>query len=37
MEVARGYKTVQRFIRLNKLTPELMKMVDDGKLKPLPP
>lgn len=28
-----GYKTVQRFIRLNKLTPELMKMVDDGKLK----
>ena len=31
-----GYKTVQRFIRLNKLTPELMKMVDDGKLKPPP-
>ena len=31
-----GYKTVQRFIRLNKLTPELMKMVDDGKLKPTP-
>ena len=32
-----GYKTVQRFIRLNKLTPELMKMVDDGKLKTTPP
>lgn len=31
-----GYKTVQRFIRLNKLTPELMKMVDDGKLKTTP-
>ena len=31
-----GYKTVQRFIRLNKLTPELMKMVDDGKLKTAP-
>ena len=31
-----GYKTVQRFIRLNKLTPELMKMVDDGKLKTPP-
>ena len=31
-----GYKTVQRFIRLNKLTPELMKMVDDGKLKSTP-
>ena len=31
-----GYKTVQRFIRLNKLTPELMKMVDDGKLKATP-
>ena len=31
-----GYKTVQRFIRLNKLTPELMKMVDDGKQKPPP-
>ena len=31
-----GYKTVQRFIRLNKLTPELMKMVDDGNLKPTP-
>ena len=27
---------VQRFIRLNKLTPELMKMVDDGKLKTTP-
>ena len=25
-------RQVQRFIRLNKLTPELMKMVDDGKL-----
>ena len=39
-EVADGsgesYKTVQRFIRLNKLTPELMKMVDDGKLKTTP-
>ena len=31
-----GYKTVQRFIRLYKLTPELMKMVDDGKLKTTP-
>ena len=31
-----GYKTVQRFIRLNKLTPELMKMVDDGNLKTTP-
>ena len=31
-----GYKTIQRFIRLNKLTPELMKMVDDGKLKTTP-
>lgn len=31
-----GHKTVQRFIRLNKLTPELMKMVDDGKLKTTP-
>ena len=31
-----GYKTVQRFIRLNKLTHELMKMVDDGKLKTTP-
>ena len=31
-----GYKTVQRFIRLNKLTPELIKMVDDGKLKTTP-
>lgn len=31
-----GYKTVQRFIRLNKLTPELMKMADDGKLKTTP-
>ena len=30
-----AYK-VQRFIRLNKLTPELMKMVDDGKLKTPP-
>ena len=31
-----GYKTVQRFIRLNKLTPEPMKMEDDGKLKTTP-
>lgn len=31
-----GYKTVQRFIRLNKLTPERMQMVDDGKLKTTP-
>ena len=29
-------RQVQRFIRLNKLTPELMKMVDDGKLKATP-
>lgn len=29
-------RQVQRFIRLNKLTPELMKMVDDGKLKTTP-
>ena len=29
-------KQVQRFIRMNKLTPELMKMVDDGKLKTTP-
>ena len=36
MEVARATKQVQRFIRLNKLTPELMKMVDDGKLKTTP-
>ena len=35
-ESGEGYKTVQRFIRLNKLTPELMKMVDDGKLKTTP-
>ena len=27
---------IQRFIRLNKLTPELIKMVDDGKLKTTP-
>ena len=27
---------IQRFIRLNKLTPELMQMVDDGKLKTTP-
>ena len=29
-------RQVERFIRLNKLTPELMKMVDDGKLKTTP-
>ena len=29
-------RQVERFIRLNKLTPELMKMVDDGKLKATP-
>ena len=29
-------RQVQRFIHLNKLTPELMKMVDDGKLKTTP-
>ena len=29
-------RQVQRFIHLNKLTPELMKMVDDGKLKATP-
>lgn len=27
---------IQRFIRLNKLTPELMQMVDDGRLKTTP-
>lgn len=27
---------IQRFIRLNKLTPELMQLVDDGKLKTTP-
>ena len=31
-----GYKTVQRFIRLNKLTPDLMQLVDDGRLKTTP-
>lgn len=31
-----GYKTVQRYIRLNNLTPDLMQMVDDGKLKTTP-
>ena len=29
-------RQVQRFIRLNKLTPELMQLVDDGKLKTTP-
>ena len=29
-------RQVQRFIRLNKLPPELMQLVDDGKLKPTP-
>ena len=29
-------KQVQRFIRLNKLTPDLMQLVDDGKLKTTP-
>ena len=29
-------RQVERFIRLNKLTPELMQMVDDGKLKTTP-
>ena len=28
-----GYKTIQRFIRLNKLVPDLQKKVDDGSLK----
>jgi len=31
-----NYKTVQRYIALNKLTPELMKFVDDGKVKFIP-
>ena len=35
-EAGESVKQVQRFIRLNKLTPELMKMVDDGKLKTTP-
>jgi ParB family chromosome partitioning protein len=29
-------KQVQRFIRLNKLTPDLMQLVDDGRLKTTP-
>ena len=29
-------KQVQRFIRLNKLTPDLMRLVDDGRLKTTP-
>lgn len=28
-----GYKTIQRFIRLNNLVPDLQKKVDDGSLK----
>ena len=28
-----GYKTIQRFIRLNNLVPDLQKKVDDGRLK----
>lgn len=35
-EAGESVKQVQRFIRLNKLTPELMQMVDDGKLKTTP-
>ena len=35
-EAGESVKQIQRFIRLNKLTPELMKMVDDGKLKTTP-
>ena len=31
-----GYKTVQRFIRLNNLSPDLMQLVDDGRLKTTP-
>lgn len=30
---ADGYKTIQRFIRLNNLVPDLQKKVDDGSLK----
>lgn len=35
-EAGESVKQVQRFIRLNKLTPELMQLVDDGKLKTTP-
>ena len=35
-EAGESVKQVQRFIRLNKLTPELMQMVDDGRLKTTP-
>lgn len=31
-----GRNQVQRFIRLNKLTPDLMQLVDDGRLKTTP-
>ena len=31
-EVGESYKQVERFIRLTELEPELMKMVDDGKM-----
>ena len=35
-EAGESVKQVQRFIRLNKLTPDLMRLVDDGRLKTTP-
>lgn len=35
-EAGESVKQVQRFIRLNKLTPDLMQLVDDGRLKTTP-
>ena len=35
-EAGESVKQVQRFIRLNKLTPDLMRLVDDGRLKTPP-
>mgnify|MGYP000343869271 FL=1 len=35
-EAGESVKQVQRFIRLNSLTPDLMQLVDDGRLKTTP-
>lgn len=35
-EAGESVKQIQRFIRLNKLTPDLMQLVDDGRLKTTP-
>lgn len=35
-EAGESVKQIQRYIRLNNLTPDLMQMVDDGKLKTTP-